>query len=111
MASSQWGKRALSGLVGLCTAVPVVATFRHYFVNIAFVDGTSMQPTLCDSNKGDSTTDLVLINRMAKVRGQFSRGDVVALWYSSVYVWWCYILARLLTYVMCSGLRCPIVSL
>ncbi|XP_052399334.1 mitochondrial inner membrane protease subunit 2-like isoform X1 [Carassius gibelio] len=88
MAQTGFGRKYFKAFVsGFFVAVPVTVTVLDRLADVARVEGASMQPSL--NPDGESSPDVVLLNRWSVRNYQVQRGDIVSvltLGYKNCYV-------------------------
>ncbi|XP_016378742.1 mitochondrial inner membrane protease subunit 2 isoform X3 [Sinocyclocheilus rhinocerous] len=78
MAQTGFGRRYFKAFVsGFFVAVPVTVTVLDRLAYVARVEGASMQPSL--NPDGESSPDVVLLNRWSVRNYQVQRGDIVSV--------------------------------
>uniref|UniRef100_A0A673GJC4 Mitochondrial inner membrane protease subunit 2 n=1 Tax=Sinocyclocheilus rhinocerous TaxID=307959 RepID=A0A673GJC4_9TELE len=78
MAQTGFGRRYFKAFVsGFFVAVPVTVTVLDRLAYVARVEGASMQPSL--NPDGESSPDVVLLNRWSVRNYQVHRGDIVSV--------------------------------
>ncbi|RXN16655.1 mitochondrial inner membrane protease subunit 2 isoform X2 [Labeo rohita] len=78
MAQTGFGRRYFKAFVsGFFVAVPVTVTVLDRLAYVARVEGASMQPSL--NPAGETSPDVVLLNRWSVRNYQVQRGDIVSV--------------------------------
>ncbi|XP_067236486.1 mitochondrial inner membrane protease subunit 2 isoform X3 [Chanodichthys erythropterus] len=78
MAQTGFGRRYFKAFVsGFFVAVPVTVTVLDRLAYVARVEGASMQPSL--NPDGETSPDVVLLNRWSVRNYQVQRGDIVSV--------------------------------
>lgn len=70
-------KFSYSFFSGVVVALPIYVTVNDYICSVAYVNGSSMQPTL--NPKGEKRTDVVFLDRWHVDYDDVNPGDVVAI--------------------------------
>ncbi|XP_073798105.1 mitochondrial inner membrane protease subunit 2 isoform X1 [Danio rerio] len=83
MAQTGFGRRYFKAFVsGFFVAVPVTVTVLDRLAYVARVEGASMQPSL--NPDGESSPDVVLLNRWSVRNYHVQRGDIVSVFLTRI---------------------------